>query len=83
MNSQEYIEVTVDIDPYSDGNAEIVMAELAELPFESFEMAEPSLKCYIQKELYDQSALKVVLSGLEGLGFSLNFRADLMPAVNW
>lgn len=83
MNSQEYIEVTVDIDPYSDGNAEIVMAELAELPFESFEMAEPSLRCYIQKELYDQSALKVVLSGLEGLGFSLNFRADLMPAVNW
>lgn len=83
MNSQEYIEVTVDIAPYSDENAEIVIAELSELPFESFEMSDPSLKCYIQKENYDQHSLKVVLSGLEGLGFDLNFRADLMPAVNW
>lgn len=83
MNSQDYIEVAVGIAPYSDENAEIVMAELAELPFESFEMDAPYLKCYIQKELYDPSALKVVLSGLDGLGVDLSFRADLMPAVNW
>ena len=36
MNSQEYIEVSIKITPFSEENAEIVSAELCELPFESF-----------------------------------------------
>ncbi len=83
MNSQEYIEVAISIAPFSEENAEIVTAEICELPFESFSSEEPYLKCYIQKELYDAQALKVVLSGLEGMGFSVDFSANLMPAVNW
>ena len=83
MNSQEYIEVAVRIAPFSEENAEIVTAEISELPFESFTMEDPVLKCYIQKELYDAQALKVVLGGLEGLGFETEFSANLMPAVNW
>ena len=83
MNSQEYIEVAVRIAPFSEENAEIVTAEISELPFESFTTEDPVLKCYIQKELYDAQALKVVLGGLEGLGFETEFSANLMPAVNW
>lgn len=83
MNSQEYIEVAIRIAPFSEENAEIVTAEVSELPFESFTMEEPFLKCYIPKELYDAHALKVVLSGLECMDFSTSFSADLMPAVNW
>ena len=83
MNSQEYIEVSISIAPFSEENAEIVTAEISELPFESFSMEDPFLKCYIQKELYDPQALKVVLSGLEGLGFDMSYNAVLMPAVNW
>lgn len=83
MNSQEYIEVAVRIAPFSEENAEIVTAEISELPFESFTIEDPVLKCYIQKELYDAQALKVVLGGLEGLGFETEFSANLMPAVNW
>ncbi len=83
MNSQEYIEVSISIAPFSEENAEIVMAEICELPFESFSSEEPYLKCYIQKELYNAQALKTVLSGLEGMGFSVDFSANLMPAVNW
>ena len=83
MNSQEYIEVSVKITPYSDENAEIVTAEVSELPFESFSGEEPFLKCYIQKELYDAQALKVVLSGLEGMGFDIEWSSTLMPVVNW
>ena len=83
MNSQEYIEVAVKITPYSDENAEIVTAEVSELPFESFTAEEPYLKCYIQKELYDQQALKVVLGGVSEYGFDVEFSANLMPAVNW
>ena len=83
MNSQEYIEVSVKITPYSEENAEIVTAEISELPFESFSSEDPFLKCYIQKELYDAQALKVVLSGLEGMGFNLEWSSTLMPVVNW
>jgi ribosomal protein L11 methyltransferase len=83
MNSQEYIEVSVKINPFSEENAEIVTAEISELPFESFTAEDPYLKCYIQKELYDAQMLKVVLGGLEGLGFDMEFSANLMPAVNW
>ena len=36
MNSQEYIEVAIKIAPFSEENAEIVTAEISELPFESF-----------------------------------------------
>ena len=83
MNSQEYIEVAIKIAPYSEENAEIVTAEVSELPYESFSMEDPFLKCYIQKDLYDAQALKVLLSGLEGMGFEVEFSANLMPAVNW
>ena len=83
MNSQEYIEVAVKITPFTEENAEIVTAEVSELPFESFTMEEPFLKCYIQKELYDQQALKVLLSGMDDYGFKVDFSSNLMPAVNW
>lgn len=83
MNSQEYIEVAVKITPFSEENAEIVTAEVSELPFESFTMEDPYLKCYIQKELYDQQALKVLLSGMDDYGFEVDFSSNLMPAVNW
>jgi len=83
MNSQEYIEVSIKITPFSEENAEIVTAEVSELPFESFSSEDPYLKCYIQKDLYDAQALKVVLSGIEGYGFEIEHSANLIPATNW
>ena len=83
MNSQEYIEVAINIAPFTEENAEIVTAEISELPFESFSSENPYLRCYIQKELYDAAALKVVLSGLEGYGFDIEWSANLIPATNW
>lgn len=83
MNSQEYIEVSVKITPYSEENADILTAEVSELHFESFSAEEPYLKCYIQKELYSQQALKVVLDGISDYDFDVEFSANLMPAVNW
>lgn len=83
MNSQEYIEVSMTIIPFSEENAEIVTAEVSELPFESFSTEGEVLKCYIQKELYDPQALKVVMSGLDYPDFTVGYSANLMPAVNW
>ena len=83
MNSQEYIEVAVKITPFSEENAEILTAEISELPFESFTVEDPYLKCYIQKELFDAQMLKVVLNGIEDYGFEVEYSSNLMPAVNW
>ncbi len=83
MNSQEYIEVTIKITPFNEENADIVTAEVSELPYESFSNEDPFLKCYIQKDLYDAQALKVLLGGIEGYGFDIEHSAKLMPAVNW
>ncbi len=84
MNSQEYIEVSIRIEPYSDENAEILMAELEELPFESFESENPYLKCYLPKDEYNAQMLRLALSGLEADSFRVtDFSARLIPATNW
>lgn len=83
MNSQEYIEVSIRITPFSEENAEIVTAEICELPYESFSSEDPYLKCYIQKDLYNAQELKVLLNGLEGYGFKVEHSASLIPPVNW
>ena len=86
MNSQEYIEVCFTLTPYSEENAEILMAELGELPYESFVTDEPApgeptvVKGYIQKELYQPRDLRVVLSGLS---FGVDFTATLVIGENW
>ena len=83
MNSQEYIEVAIKITPFSEENAEIVTAEICDLPFESFSNEDPYLKCYIQKELYNAHELRIVMSALEGMEFSTEINATLVPPVNW
>ena len=80
MNSQDYIEVRVRLAPFSEGMAEILTAEIAELPYDTFVTEEPLLKCYIQKELYRPSDLKVVLSGYDSVA---GFEASPVPAANW
>ena len=75
--------MAVKITPFSEENAEILTAEISELPYESFTVEEPCLKCYIQKELYDQQALKVLLNGIDDYGFEVEYSSNLMPAVNW
>ena len=60
------------------------MAELEELPFESFESENPYLKCYLPKDEYSAQMLRLVLSGLEEDSFRVtDFSARLIPATNW
>ena len=80
MNSAEYIEVTLRIEPFSEEAAEIVEAELCDLPYDSFVIEEDALKAYIPKDAYDARALKVVLSGVP---YKTSFNANLVPYQNW
>lgn len=83
MNSQDYIEVSITIEDFSEERAEITEAEISSLPYDSFaiaEIPEKVLKAYIQKDLYDARMLKLALSGL---AFNTSFKASLIPARNW
>lgn len=80
MNSSDYIEVTVKLDPFSEENAEILEAMVSDLPYDSFEIGEGVVKCYIQKPLYDRRALRAVL---DGVPFGTEFTASEVPFRNW
>lgn len=80
MNSFEYLEVAIRLDPFTEEGADILMAELSDLPFDSFVTEEPFLKCYIQTDQYRASDVKVVLSGYP---FVAGFEAVPVQGQNW
>ena len=62
MNSKDYLEVSIRVQPFSEESAEIVEAFVAELPFDSFVVEDPCLKCYIQASLFEPAALEEALT---------------------
>lgn len=80
IDTEQYIEVSVHLDPFSDDSAEILMAELSDLPYDSFAVEAPFLKCYIPMGEYRPSDLKVVLSGYS---FAAGFTAAPVEGRNW
>lgn len=80
MNSFDYLEVSVRLEPFTEEGAGILMAELSDLPFDSFVTEDPFLKCYIQTEQYRPSDVKTVLSGYP---FAASFTAAPVQGQNW
>ena len=80
MNSFEYIEVAVRLEPFSEETAEMLMADLAELPYDSFVTEEPLLKAYIPLSEYRPGDLKVILSGYVDV---VGFQAVPIEGQNW
>ena len=80
-----YIEVAVEITPYTEENAEIVMAMLDDIPFESFSTEEPLLKGYIGQDNFNQQNLKTVLSYFNGgaSGFEVSYTTSFIQEENW
>jgi len=80
VNSFDYLEVSVLLNPFTEEMAEILTAELSELPFEAFVTEEPYLKCYIQTVNYRPSDVKVILSGYPAAS---GFNAVPVQGQNW
>jgi len=77
----EYIELEFKVSPQELGN-EILVAELAELGFESFSETEESLKAYIQAHLYDENALNNI-SIFSFDTFKVDYSSKLIADQNW
>lgn len=76
-----YIELSAKIDPLEIGR-EIMVAELAEVGFESFVDNQNGLKAYIQEELYSKELVKS-LSVLHNANFSIEYSTKLIEDQNW
>ncbi len=79
----EYIEVSFEITPFKDDFAEIIIAEIEELGFESYVTEEPFLKAYIAKYSFVESNLKTILSLIRPEDFSFSYSLNLIREQNW
>ena len=61
---------------------EILIAELAELPFESFVENENGVSAYIQKDLYEEGSLQEVYI-LQSEEFTIKYTIEEIDQVNW
>ncbi|QBA64736.1 50S ribosomal protein L11 methyltransferase [Muriicola soli] len=79
--SYTYIEYNFEIKPRDPGT-EILLAELAELPFESFEETEDGLKAYIRKSEWQEDLLAEVAI-LDSPAFEVGYQFHEIPPENW
>lgn len=79
--SSIYLGYHFTIEPKELGS-EILVAELGELPFESFVESEFGLTAYIQKELWKEDIL-ADLFVLQSLEFNISYTIEEIEQVNW
>ena len=76
-----YIEVSVEISPLEIGR-EIVVAELAELGFESFDDFDKGVKGYVQEQDFNTELLNEVTI-FKNKEFKVNYTVNLIEDKNW
>lgn len=79
--SYAYLEYHFEIVPRDPG-IEILLAELAELPFESFEETENGLKAYVRRSEWQEELLRQV-SIFQNPSFKVEYHSREIPAENW
>jgi Ribosomal protein L11 methylase len=80
----DFTEVNIEIVPFSEEFAEIVIAAIEELPFESFVVEAPVLKGYIPKSRYSLVQLKEALADVNELSlFKTSVKAYNIASQNW
>jgi len=79
-----YIEVWIEISPFTEDFAEQIIAQIEELPFESFSIEDPFLKAYIPEEKFSSSDLKTLLSAfISNSEFSISTHNHFIKEENW
>ena len=73
----QYLKVSV---PADASLADILIAELGELNYDSFEEMEHELHAYVEESLFDHAALTSVL---QRYGISGDFKVEKLDNINW
>ena len=81
---RDYIEVIIATEPVSEEFAELVMAEIESLGFESFVYEDDVLKAYIPVDSFDERRLRVILGGFDNsTEFSYSYIVNHIGYQNW
>ena len=79
-----YIEVCIEINPFSEDIAEQIIALIEDLPFESFVTESPFLKGYIPQEKHSVSEVKTILSAFSNReDLKLTVSNNFIEHENW
>lgn len=79
-----YIEVNIEITPFSEEFSDIVVSVIEDLPFESFVNEAPFLKAYISQSAFCAQDLKTLLSSFDGMdNFKTKVSHKFIEYKNW
>ncbi len=79
-----YIEACIKITPFSEEFADIVIAGIEELPFESFSVEDSCVKGYMSQDRFSYSNLKTVLSFFDNNNlFKIELSYKMIEGENW
>lgn len=76
-----YIELIVNVEPKEQGS-DVLIAELSESGFESFVESDTGFSAYINKELFDESAVKTLFFSYASV-FRVHFNTKTIEQQNW
>ena len=80
----DYIELKCQIQPFTEEIAEILIAELGELEYESFTQSNNAVEAYIQVPLFDMEAVKQIsLNHLSNAPFTLSYSHKTIESQDW
>ncbi len=79
----KYFEVTFTILPYSETASDILSALTAEIGFESFVECEGGMQAYVQQSLFDEAALKAILSDFPMPDTQITYTITEPEDKNW
>lgn len=80
----DYIELKCQIQPFTEEIADILVAELGELDYESFTQSEDAVEAYIQVPLFDMEAVnQISLNHLANAPFTLSYSHKTIESQDW
>ncbi len=80
----DYIELKCQIEPFSEEIAEIIIAELGELNYESFTQSENAIEAYIQAPMFDLDVVNQLgITQLENAPFTVSFSHKTIESQDW
>ncbi|MBN2598637.1 50S ribosomal protein L11 methyltransferase [Labilibaculum sp.] len=80
----DYIELKCQIQPFSEEIAEILIAELGELDYESFTQSEDAVEAYIQAPLFDMKEVEQLsINQLPNAPFKLSYSNKTIASQDW
>lgn len=80
--STTYRKVSVSLEPFEPWN-EVIIAQLAELPFESFEEDAPLIHAYIPEEDFNANDVEMIFSSIQNQDVTFSMTSEIIAPENW